>query len=71
MLLFQSEGDVDRWCEEQGCERGAVVPVSQLQQLAQAWYGDRLDPGWRPRTREESQALLESAGLNGEFWRLD
>jgi hypothetical protein len=71
MLLFQSEEDVDGWCEEQGCERGAVVPVSQLQQLAEAWYGDRLDAGWRPRTREQSQALLESAGLTGEFWRLD
>jgi hypothetical protein len=71
MLLFQSEEDVDRWCEEQGRKRGAVVPASQLQQLAQAWYSDRLDPRWRPRTREESQALLESVGLTGDFWRLD
>jgi hypothetical protein len=59
MLLFRSEEEID-----------AVVPVTQLQQLAEAWYGGRLDPGWRPRTRDESQALLESVGLTGGFWRL-
>jgi hypothetical protein len=70
MLLFRSEGDVDRWCVEQGLAPGAIVPVEQLQRLAQAWYGDRLDPGWQPRTRDASQALLESIGLTGSFWQL-
>ena len=70
MLLFRSEEDVARWCEDERCARGAVMAVGQLERLAHAWYGDRLDPAWRPRTSDESQALLESVGLTGEFWQL-
>jgi hypothetical protein len=70
MLLFRSEDELERWCEDEGCEEGAVMPVEQLDRLARAWYGDRLDPNWRPGTREESQALLDAVGLTGEFWQL-
>jgi hypothetical protein len=51
-------------------EGGAAMPVAQLNELAKAWYGDRLAPDWRPRSRDESQALLAAAGLTGEFWDL-
>jgi len=49
---------------------GALVELEQLWALARAWYGDRLDPDWRPRTRDESQAVLAAVGLEGEFWEL-
>jgi hypothetical protein len=49
---------------------GALVDLPTLRRLARRWYGDRLDPDWRPRTREQSQAILEAVGLTGEFWRL-
>jgi hypothetical protein len=39
-------------------------------ELAKRWYGDRLDPGWQPRPRSESQAILDAVGLRGPFWRL-
>ena len=29
-----------------------------------------IDPGWRPRSTDESQAILDAAGLTGEFWKL-
>jgi hypothetical protein len=70
MLLFRSEEAIDGWCRARGRDRGGVVPVPVLERLAARWYGDRLDPGWRPRTREQSQAILEEAGLTGEFWAL-
>jgi hypothetical protein len=70
MRLFRSEEEIDGWCAAHGRERGAVVPLARLQRLAAAWYGDRLDPDWRPRTRDESQAVLAGAGLDGGFWRL-
>ena len=70
MRLFRSEEDIDRWCGEHGQERGAVVEVERLHRLAERWYGDRLDEDWRPRTAEQSQAILEEAGLRGDFWRL-
>jgi hypothetical protein len=56
--------------EEDAPEGGAAVPIEQLARLGRAWYGDRLDPGWRPRTRAESQGILEGVGLTGDFWRL-
>lgn len=38
--------------------------------LAEAWFDDRLDPGWRRRTPEETNALFTSLGLTDPFWRL-
>jgi len=63
MLLFRSE-------EEITGPRGGVMTIAQLHELATRWYGDRLDPGWRPRTTEQSQAILAAVGLTGAFWRL-
>jgi hypothetical protein len=44
--------------------------IAVLCELAHAWWGDRLAPDWRPRTRERSQSFLERLGLTREFWRL-
>jgi hypothetical protein len=63
MLLFRSEEDIEG-------PRGAVMTTEQLHELAQRWYGNRLDPEWRARTVEQSQAILDSVGLTGAFWRL-
>ena len=49
---------------------GETVPVQTLAALARDWYGDRLDPGWRPRSGEDSQRILAGHGLTGPFWRL-
>ena len=49
---------------------GATIPVTQLSDLAHAWWGDRLDSGWRPHTRQQNEAILERVGLTGPFWRL-
>jgi hypothetical protein len=61
MRLLRSEEDV---------RGGAVVAIATLNALARDWYGDRLDPAWRPRTLEESQAILAAHGLSGPFWSL-
>jgi hypothetical protein len=63
MLLFRSE-------EEIGRPRGGVMSIAQLHELARRRYGDRLDPQWRPRSTEASQAILESVGLTSPFWQL-
>jgi hypothetical protein len=49
---------------------GELVSLETLGELARRWYGDRLEPDWRLRTLEESQLILDSVGLTGEFWRL-
>jgi hypothetical protein len=63
MRLFRSE-------EEIPPGPGAAMQIEQLKRLAERWYGDRLDPDWRPRTLEQSQRILDDVGLTGEFWRL-
>ena len=34
MLLFRSEGHVNRWCEQRGLDRGAVFTPEQLWRVA-------------------------------------
>ena len=70
MSLFRSEEHVDRWLAREKKTRGAVVSLEQVWHLAKAWYTDPRDPSWRPRTRDESQAVLSSVGLTSEFWEL-
>jgi hypothetical protein len=70
MRLFRSEEEVDAWCEAHSRARGATLDIPTLQALAARWYGDRLDPAWRPRTTAEAQRILAGLGLTGEFWRL-
>jgi hypothetical protein len=41
-----------------------------MNELAREWWWTRLDPGWRPRSRDESQVILERLSLTGDFWSL-
>jgi len=68
MLLFRSEDHVQAWLA--GRTPGATVPVTKLADLANAWWADRLDPDWRPHTRDQNQTILDGLGLNDAFWRL-
>jgi hypothetical protein len=68
MNLFRSEEHVERWLR--GRSPGTTIPVATLARLAVEWWSDRLSPEWRPRTRAESQAILDDLGLTGSFWRL-
>ena len=71
ILLFRDAAHVSTWCERWGIARGAAIPLAQAWDLARAWYGNRMDPDWQPRSREEAQGILESVGLTGDFWKLD
>jgi hypothetical protein len=68
MLLFRSEAHVTRWLA--GRSPGMTILITKLAELASAWWSDRLDPDWRPHTREQNQAILERLGLTGAFWSL-
>jgi hypothetical protein len=70
MSLFRSEEHVNRWLRDSGFARGTVIPLDTVLRLARAWYDDPRSPQWRRRTRDESQAILSSVGLTGEFWQL-
>ena len=70
MVFLRSEEHLERWLTASGWEPGASVPALQMNELARAWWWSRLDPGWAPRSVEDSQALLDEVGLGGEFWAL-
>jgi hypothetical protein len=70
MRLFRSEEELTAWCAEHALPRGATLDLDTLRELARRWYGDRLDPDWRPRSTAESQRILTECGLTGEFWLL-
>jgi len=61
---------LERWLGANGWQRGASMSASTLNELACRWWSTRLDPDWRPRSPDESQAILDELGLTGAFWEL-
>jgi hypothetical protein len=68
MNLFRSEEHIALWLGDRA--PGATIPAQTLCDLAHAWWDTRLSADWRPRTREENQAILDRLGLVGAFWTL-
>jgi hypothetical protein len=71
MLLFRSEQHIDRWCQQWKRPRGGALSLAQGWKLAQLWYGNRLDPQWRPKSALEAESVFREVGLVGEFWKLN
>ena len=70
MVFLRSEEHLERWLAGNGWQPGATMPAATLNQLARRWWWTRLEPDWRPRSRAESQAILDELGLIGTFWQL-
>ena len=70
MVFLRSEEHLSRWLDANGWEAGASMSATTLNELARRWWWTRLEPDWRPRTPQESQAILDKLGLTGDFWRL-
>ena len=68
MLIFRSEDHLTVWLA--GREAGVTISIRKLAKLADAWWSNRLAPDWAPRSRDESQAILERLELTGPFWAL-
>ncbi len=68
MSLFRSEEDVATYVAEMNLERGDVVPLETVWRLAQLWYGNRMDPAYHGRSRDEAIAIFRAVGLTSEFW---
>ncbi len=71
MLLFRSEEGVDAWCAATGEPRGETVPLAQVWALAQAWYGDRMERDFQPRTAAQAMDVFAAVGLTSAFWHAD
>lgn len=69
MLFFRSEESLNEWLVAQKSPRGAVLSVSQLWELSQRWYQDRMSPQYHGRTIEQAQKIFKELGLTSEFWQ--
>ncbi len=69
MLFFRSEESLKQWLASRKAERGAVLSISQLWELSQRWYRDRMSPGYHGRTVEQAQAIFKELGLTSSFWQ--
>jgi hypothetical protein len=70
MVYLRSEEHLSRWLSDNGWDPGATLGAAEMNELSRAWWRTRLDPGWEPRSADESQAILTGLGLTGEFWAL-
>lgn len=68
MNLFRSEEHITKWLGTRS--PGATIGVSKLSELAHDWWGNRVDPAWKPRAREQNQTILDNLGLTDPFWNL-
>jgi hypothetical protein len=69
MLFFRSEEALTQWLVFKNAARGAVFTISQLWDLSQRWYGNRMLPEYHGRSIEEVQSIFQDFGLTSEFWQ--
>ena len=68
MLFFRSEDMVKGWCRARGIKPRPIVTMSQLWQLAVAWYATRLSPEARRPAPDEMRRIFAQIGLDDPFW---
>jgi Alkylmercury lyase len=67
---FESEAEVEPWCERHALPRGHVMTMEALWRFASDWYGGYLEAPWRKRSVGQVRTLFERHGLSGPFWDL-
>lgn len=68
--MFCNREHAELWAAIRAPGDGRITDAATVWRLALPWYGDRVDPGFQPHTREHNQHLLEAVGLTGKFWQL-
>lgn len=67
---FNSEADIDRWCERHALPKGAVVPLSKMWDFSRDWYGEYISQPWRKRSNDEIQQVFDRHGFTSPFWSM-
>ncbi len=70
VLPFRSREDILAWCDRHRLPHGEDVPLHQVAQFAQVWYGTHADTNWHKWTIAEAQAIFERSGFVSPFWDL-
>jgi len=70
VLPFRSREDIHTWCDRHRLPHGEEVPLCQVAQFAQAWYGTHADENWHKWTIAEAQEIFRRSGFVSPFWDL-
>lgn len=70
MLIFKDENEINEWCKQHNKPKGEVLPIQQVWELAQIWYGNYLDKDFKRKTKEIAENMFEQVGLTSNFWKL-
>lgn len=70
MLVFENEAEIDTWCHQHNKPKGEVLPIEQVWQLAQIWYGNYVNQDFQLKTKEIANEMFQKVGLTSEFWKL-
>ncbi len=70
MVIFRNEHEIDEWCRQHNKPKGEILPIEQVWQLAQIWYGNYLDTNFQRKTKEIAQEMFQQVGLTSTFWEL-
>jgi hypothetical protein len=68
--IFCNERCVDEWLRRTGNDRGYVMSLTTLWDLASHWYDGRLDTPYERREPVRAAEYFRSVGLKGQFWGL-
>ena len=68
MLMFDSEAEIDAWCERHHISKGDVQPIEKIWQFSRVWYGNHLDENWQKWTVEEAIAIFQRFELDHPVW---
>lgn len=69
MLFFRSEVALNTWLQANNTTSGETLTVSQLWQLSQRWYHNRIEAEYHGRSLEQVQDIFKEVGLVSDFWR--
>ena len=69
--IFCNEECLDSWLVKSQNEKGYVMNLATLWNLASRWYEGRMALDYRRREPETAAQYFREAGLSGSFWGLD
>ena len=70
LVAFHQPEDAAPWAERHGFPLGQMLPIAQLGDLAQRWYGRHADRHWAKWTITQAREIFTASGLTGPFWEL-
>ena len=70
MLFYESESEIDLWCERHGMNKGDVQPIRKIWDFSKVWYGNHLHPDWVKWTVDEAKQIFKRFGLVSDIWAM-